>query len=77
MFCKHKASVQVRLLPNIFYTKTLQAGFEPTSWWLTATRSTTELLEKFINADNNLLKLFLNLNEMDNLLKDLFVEHCH
>lgn len=42
MLCTHKVSVQFRLPPIL----TLQAGFEPTSKWLTATCSTSELLKK-------------------------------
>ena len=44
----------------------LQVGLEPTTEWLTATRSTAELLKKKLSVYNNLLLFVLNLNEMEN-----------
>jgi hypothetical protein len=44
----------------------LQVGLEPTTEWLTATRSTAELLKKKLSVYNNLLLSVLNLNEMEN-----------
>ena len=45
MLCKHKVTGSS---PVTSITKSLQVGFEPTSKWLTATCSTTELLKIFI-----------------------------
>ena len=44
MLCKYKVTGSI---PVTSKKKSLQAGFEPTSWWLTATRSTTELQKIF------------------------------
>lgn len=43
----------------------LQVGLEPTTEWLTATRSTAELLKKKFSVYNNQLLFVLNLNEME------------
>ena len=64
MLCKHKVIGSNPIISKYTYQKvkytsifciniytfleTLQAGFEPTSKWLTATCSTTELLKKIL-----------------------------
>jgi hypothetical protein len=80
-----KLSVQIRLFPKYKITlikiDSLQVGFEPTSLWLTAIRSTTELLKKQIKIyrainDNILLKC-LHLVEMESELKNLCLQCFH
>jgi hypothetical protein len=54
VLCKHEVIGSSPIISIIYFeiiviSKTivsLQAGIEPTSWWLTATRSTAELLKK-------------------------------
>ena len=49
MLCKHKVIGSIPITSNskkLF--STFQDGFEPSSWWLTATRSTPELLKKLV-----------------------------
>lgn len=56
MLCKHKVIGSNPIISIVKIKKTLQAGFEPTSKWLTATCSTTELLKK------GLILIFITFN---------------
>jgi hypothetical protein len=48
VLCKHKVIGSSPITSKILNNKSLQAGFEPTSKWLTATCSTTELLKTIL-----------------------------
>jgi len=62
MLCKHKVIGSIPIISK----RTLQAGLEPTSGWLTATRSTTELLK---NHYNLLLKTIITNKTIFNFIR--------
>lgn len=66
-------SVQVRFLTEKI---TLQAGIEPTAWWLTATRSTAELL-KIIKINGNSVINNRHLEKMETVLLDYSYQFFH